>query len=249
MSPTPHRDFERIEKSGSDDAGARRRRRCSLDARRAGRRSPPRAPGRRGSGCRNSASERGPTSYSPENRPSRLEVAVSSSSSHSAPQVVAGARKVIGSWCAFIRTSRPSSTRRRAALVDHPDRVAAEHERERGDPGLLPVLGRHLAAVGPQPGEVLELRVPDEVAHQEAPALQARVLAAQRDEAAREVEQAAAAVVERPVEPGELVVLAVGVVVAALGAAHLVAAQQHRDALRQQQRRPAGSASGARAAR
>src|SRR5262249_50746761 len=39
-----------------------------------------------------------------------------------------------------------------------------------------------------------------------------------------------------PVHPGHLVVLAVGVVVAALGAAHLVAGQQHRDALRQQPR-------------
>ncbi len=40
----------------------------------------------------------------------------------------------------------------------------------------------------------------------------------------------------RPVEPGDLVVLAVGVVVAALRAADLVAAEQHRHALRQQQR-------------
>ena len=39
-----------------------------------------------------------------------------------------------------------------------------------------------------------------------------------------------------PVVPGDLVVLAVGVVVAALGAAELVAAEQHRDALGQQQR-------------
>ena len=40
-----------------------------------------------------------------------------------------------------------------------------------------------------------------------------------------------------PVEPGDLVVLAVGVVVAALGAAELVAAEQHRHALGEQQRR------------
>ena len=38
-----------------------------------------------------------------------------------------------------------------------------------------------------------------------------------------------------PVEPGDLVVLAVGVVVALLGAAHLVPAEQHRDAEGQQQ--------------
>src|SRR5215470_330772 len=40
-----------------------------------------------------------------------------------------------------------------------------------------------------------------------------------------------------PVNPGDLVVLAVGVVVALLGAAHLVACEQHRDSLREQQRR------------
>ena len=42
---------------------------------------------------------------------------------------------------------------------------------------------------------------------------------------------------ERPVEPARRVVLAVGVVVAALGAAELVAAEQQRHALGQQQRR------------
>ena len=47
---------------------------------------------------------------------------------------------------------------------------------------------------------------------------------------------AAPGLVGRPVDPGQLVVLAVGVVVAALGAAHLVAVQDHRHALRQQQR-------------
>ena len=40
-----------------------------------------------------------------------------------------------------------------------------------------------------------------------------------------------------PVDPGDLVVLAVGVVVALLGPAHLVAGEQHRDSLRQEQRR------------
>src|SRR6202023_1970215 len=42
---------------------------------------------------------------------------------------------------------------------------------------------------------------------------------------------------QRPVEPGGLVVLAVGVVAAPLGPTELVAAEQHRDTLGQQQRR------------
>src|SRR5437764_1302882 len=41
---------------------------------------------------------------------------------------------------------------------------------------------------------------------------------------------------ERPVDPGELVVLAVGVVVPPLAAAHLVAAQEHRHTLGQEDR-------------
>ena len=124
-----------------------------------------------------------------------------------------------------------------AALVGHRDRVAAQHHRQRRDPRLLPVLRRHLRAVGPQPGEILRLRLPDEVAHEEPPLLQDRMRAPQPDQPPRELEQPAPPIVELPVGPGDLVVLAVGVVVAALGAPDLVAAQQHRHALRQEQRR------------
>jgi len=56
---------------------------------------------------------------------------------------------------------------------------------------------------------------------------------AQGDEPAREVEQWLVDVV--PVEPGELRVVAVGVVVAGLGAAQLVSAEQHGHALREEQ--------------
>jgi hypothetical protein len=45
-------------------------------------------------------------------------------------------------------------------LVDHRDRVAAQRERQRRDPRLLPVVRRHLVAVGPQPGEILRLPTP-----------------------------------------------------------------------------------------
>jgi hypothetical protein len=48
---------------------------------------------------------------------------------------------------------------------------------------------------------------------------------------ADEVEELLLRVVQLPVEPGQLVVLAVGVVVAVLRVAQLVAAQQHRHAL------------------
>ena len=57
---------------------------------------------------------------------------------------------------------------------------------------------------------------------------------AQADQPGDEAQQVGVALGEAPVEPARLVVLAVGVVVAALRAAHLVAHQQHRRAERQQ---------------
>src|SRR5205823_703236 len=57
------------------------------------------------------------------------------------------------------------------------------------------------------------------------------------EDASREREQRAPVVVELPLEPRELVVLAVGVVVALLRAPELVAAEQHRRALREGERR------------
>ncbi len=52
-----------------------------------------------------------------------------------------------------------------------------------------------------------------------------------------ELDQAFAALADLPVEPTRLVVLVVGVVVAALGTAELVTGEQHRRALTEQQRR------------
>src|SRR2546423_3508713 len=56
-------------------------------------------------------------------------------------------------------------------------------------------------------------------------------------EFARELKERALLFVEIPVEPRNLVVLTPGVVVAALCSRRLVAGDEHRDALRQQQRR------------
>src|SRR2546423_11187458 len=56
-------------------------------------------------------------------------------------------------------------------------------------------------------------------------------------EFARELKERALLFVEVPVEPRNLVVLTPGVVVAALRARRLVTGDEHRDALRQQQRR------------
>src|SRR5262249_8972083 len=59
---------------------------------------------------------------------------------------------------------------------------------------------------------------------------------AQADQASAELEQAATRAVKIPVEPADLVVLAIGVVVAALRPPQLVAAQQHRPSRGEEER-------------
>ena len=88
-------------------------------------------------------------------------------------------------------------------------------------------------AVGPEPRDVGRVRA-ERLAVEEVAAPEHRMRAPEGDQPLREREQRAVLVL--PVEPRDLVVLAVGVVVAALRAADLVAAEQHRDALREEQR-------------
>src|SRR5690606_3810258 len=95
---------------------------------------------------------------------------------------------------------------------------------------------RHLRAVRAQPQEILDARAGYLAPAEEMPAAEHGVLAAQPHHALHERQELALLRAEIPVKPADLVVLAVGVVVAALGAPDLVAAEQHRYALRQQQR-------------
>src|SRR5690606_22446456 len=64
-----------------------------------------------------------------------------------------------------------------------------------------------------------------------------RVLLPDARDALHERQEVALLRAQLPAQPGNLVVLAVGVVVAALGVPDLVAAPQHRNALREQERR------------
>src|SRR5436190_3058616 len=122
---------------------------------------------------------------------------------------------------------------RLAAMIGRRDRASVEERADRPRECAVPVLIRHLLAVGLEPADVAH------AAHgaSEKPAapLEVLVLLAKANEPAREGEQSVIDVL--PVVPGELVVLAVRIVVAALRAADLVAAQQHRHALREKERR------------
>ncbi len=113
---------------------------------------------------------------------------------------------------------------------------AGEQHAEAGGGGEPVRLG-HLPALRGEPGQV---RLPPGnggAAGEERPLAQDGVAAAQPHDAGGEIAQGAPAgvVQQRPVDPADLVVLAVRVVVAALGAAELVAGGEHRDAGGEQQ--------------
>jgi len=67
--------------------------------------------------------------------------------------------------------------------------------------------------------------------------MELRVATPKRDQRTCEREQRAAVVVELPIDPADLVVLTIGVVVALLRPADLVAGAQHGNALREEQDR------------
>ena len=70
---------------------------------------------------------------------------------------------------------------------------------------------------------------------EEAAAMQHRMLKPQMDQLRYEFEQVLLILVQIPVRPGDRIVLAVGVVVALLGARNLIATADHRNALAEQQ--------------
>ena len=127
---------------------------------------------------------------------------------------------------------------RLAAVVPLPDAASVEEHPHGAAESGLPVLRLHERAVRLQPrdvGNALAGGHAHRPAVEEAPAPEGGVVAAQPGQGGGELHQRLIHVV--PVDPGDLVVLRVSVVVALLRAAQLVAVQQHRHALAEQQRR------------
>src|SRR5205807_553352 len=102
-------------------------------------------------------------------------------------------------------------------------------EAEQARRGVAPGGGAEVGAVPGDLGHAVAVLV---LADQEAAPPQDRIGARQRDGLSHELGEIGVGAGAAPIEPAELVVLAVGVVVAALRAEELVAAEQHR--------RPAG---------
>ena len=98
----------------------------------------------------------------------------------------------------------------------------------------MPVVGVHLDAFSGEPVDIAHLvATVGRSAVEEAPAPEHRVSPPQRCHRAGELQHVGVLPGVSPVDPRDVVVLAVGVVIAALGAAYLVTVTDHRRALRQ----------------
>src|SRR6266436_2872325 len=119
-------------------------------------------------------------------------------------------------------------------LTGRPAQDVAKRERNR----VPPILGRRLFARRSNPSYVFDPRLRQHLAAQKAWTREDAVTAPEMDQIADEPSQV---LVLRtnifPVEPGGFVVLAIGIVVAALGPSDLVAGEQHRHTERQYNRR------------
>ena len=104
------------------------------------------------------------------------------------------------------------------------DSVSGQHHSEAARERLVPLLVGHLITVGCEPCDVFDAGAPDWSSLEEVAAAEGRVAMAYLDQAANEIEQVLVIRTELPIHPAEVVVLAVGIVVASLRATHFVAA-------------------------
>src|SRR4051794_23490789 len=122
----------------------------------------------------------------------------------------------------------------RALLRAVRDLLAVQEDADRVRVGALPVLLCHPTAVGPEPPDIGQPGAFDLLAGEKRLAPEDRMRLPDLDDALRELEEIQVCLV--PAEPRDLAVLAPRVVVTALRAAELVAAEDHRRALREEER-------------
>src|SRR5690606_16775891 len=103
------------------------------------------------------------------------------------------------------------------------------------DVRIVPGLIAHLLAAGLEEGDVFNPRAANGPADEELAALEHRLAIPDMHAAAHELEERLLALIQVPVEPCQLVVLAVGIVVAMLGVRQLIAAEEHGHALAEQE--------------
>ena len=117
--------------------------------------------------------------------------------------------------------------------VGFADGIAVVEDHRRARTRLVPFLLRHVRARRREPLDLAERGLAAALCGslQETSAAHHRVIAAQVNEVAGETQEVVVVLIQIPVDPRELVVLAVRVVVASLGAAQLVSVGDHRHTL------------------
>src|SRR5262245_53840470 len=107
-------------------------------------------------------------------------------------------------------------------LVDLVDQIAGKTDAEPAVVASRPLRVGHLLAVAVDPADVAALGLADAFPLEPVAAVEDGLRAPELGEQADEIEEFAVGVAELPVEPGDLAVLAVGVVVPALRLPELV---------------------------
>ena len=135
---------------------------------------------------------------------------------------------------------------RLANRIDFVQRSAVEQEADAAHPSGVPFLLRHFPSIRPQPENIAlhraayislwTIRINPPTLKEFAP-MEIGMVPAEMDQLAREIKQRPAGIVEIPVNPARGVVLGISVIVAILRTPKLVAAADHGDTLREQQRR------------
>src|SRR5206468_2445765 len=100
---------------------------------------------------------------------------------------------------------------------------------------FAPFIIRHFVPVWSQPGNVFDRGTSNRAALKKTAPVETRMSSADCDQALHILDQVAIILLEPPVNPAQLVVLAIRVVVATLCSAELIACQEHRNTLREEQ--------------
>jgi hypothetical protein len=102
---------------------------------------------------------------------------------------------------------------------------------------VTPILVDHLLTIRAKPGQIFDFRTTNLTPLEKLSPTQHWMLVKQTAQQLGEFQQVASWLVQIPVDPRQLIVLTIGIIVAVLRAPNLIAGLQHRHALRQEKRR------------
>src|SRR6266851_591929 len=117
------------------------------------------------------------------------------------------------------------------------DHVSSPENTQAANEPRIPALIIHFLLGGIEPGDILDLGAANFPTLKELSAAEDRLFATESSQEAGQIAQLLLFRSQLPVDPGDLTVLAIGIIVSLLRLADLVPGQQHRHPLRKQQGR------------